>query len=158
MRDLAKVLAEHVEEAFSTAAFIVPEELPEPPEVGDNWITIVVDFEGDAEGRLVFSAEPSLVAAVASNMLGVEGEDLPLDRQVDAFKEMGNIVCGNLFAGAEFSDAEITILPPLQERSPRLRDDLPGCEEVRLGLEDMMEGKLLVALQLRNRVGEGSPA
>ncbi len=158
MRDLADVLREYVEEAFSTAAFIVPEELPEPPEPADDWITVVVDFEGDAEGRLILSAEPSMVAAIAANMLGVDEEELPLDRQVDAFKEMGNIVCGNLFSCEHFREADITILPPIQERAPRLRDDIPGCREARLGLEGMIEGRVLVILQVRIGVPEGEPA
>jgi len=158
MRDVAELLAQHVEEAFETAAFIVPEQLDELPEPGENWITVAVDFEGDAEGRLVLSAEPSFVTALAGNMLGVDGEELPLDRQVDAFKEMANIVCGNLFACEAFRESEITILPPVQEKAPRLRDDLAGCREARLGLEDMVEGKLLVLLQLKTAVGEGAPA
>ncbi len=158
MRDLGKTLREHLEEAFETAAFIGPEELEEIPEPAEDWITVVVDFEGDVAGRLVLSAEPGLVGAIAGNMLGEDAESLPLDRQVDALKEMANIVCGNLFADEEFREAEIDILSPVQERAPRLRDDLAGGEVVRLGLEDMVEGRMLAELQVRPGVREGSGA
>ncbi len=158
MPDLENLLAEHVEEAFETAAFIVPERTGEPPAPADNWLTVAVDFEGDVAGRLVLCAEPSLVSALAGNMLGVEEEELPLDRQVDALKEMANIICGNLFAQEEFRGAEVTILSPVQEREPRLRSDLPGGREVRAGFEDVMEGRMLALLQVRAPVREGSSA
>lgn len=57
--------------------------------------TVSVRFNGPFSGSLVLKVSGGMPAALAANMLGIDGE-APEGAQLDALKETANVLCGNL--------------------------------------------------------------
>ena len=107
-RDLDDVLGRTAEEVFESLAFVLPafEEEEPPPDDSDDLTTAGIDFSGPFEGRLQISASDALLPAVAANMLGLDFGEMPArEVQIDAFKEMVNVICGNLLSRLADADA-----------------------------------------------------
>jgi len=96
---LNDTLCRVAEEVLESLAFVLPaieEEEPGPPE-GSEMATASISFTGPFEGTLVLRASSELLPAISSNMLGMDFDDVPPhDVQCDAFKELLNVICGNL--------------------------------------------------------------
>lgn len=93
-------------DAFSMLGFMFPlDERPggQPAAMADDALVVEVNFSGPIEGVVRLRAERQLVEALAANMTG-EDEPPPQSQQVDALKEMLNVICGN-------------ILPAIDERA-----------------------------------------
>ncbi len=60
--------------------------------------TVTVAFEGPLKGELALRVSQKLLAPLATNMLGLEMDDAPpsASQQIDALKELLNVICGNL--------------------------------------------------------------
>lgn len=56
-------------------------------------IASIVQFDGAAEGAMVIQPTPSLLDAIAANMLGIETVDR--EQKEGALCEIANIICGN---------------------------------------------------------------
>ena len=87
-----------VEETFASLAFMFPVEPAAPaacdPETARQ---AVVEFSGPFRGALLLSASPELLEPLASNMLGLDDGVCPSPEQKqDAFRELLNVICGNL--------------------------------------------------------------
>ena len=96
-RTLEEILQWATEETFASMAFMFPIEGAEagaPP--GDRTIVRVV-FRGPFSGTLELAVQPEMLPALAGNMLGLDPGQTPTDaQQIDAVKELANIVCGNI--------------------------------------------------------------
>jgi len=95
-KELEQILTLTAEAVFEALAFLIPmpeeEEAPFSPTVAAQ-----VAFSGPFDGALTMAAESSMLPALAANMLGTEEGIVPSqDQQEDAFKELLNVLCGNL--------------------------------------------------------------
>ena len=79
--------------AFEELAFVFPMPELEPPELGAR-TAAVVDFEGHRAGRLVLTVSDELLPVIAANMLG--DAEPTREEQLDALKEVANVICGNV--------------------------------------------------------------
>lgn len=78
---------------FERLAFAVP--LDEPAELREPTVSRQVAFDGPFAGRVVVTVERAMLAALAANMLGVDGPPSAAE-QGDALGEVANVLCGNL--------------------------------------------------------------
>ena len=144
-------LAQAVREVFENLCFMLPSHprLSLPPEApGLSRVILAVDFSGAGRGALHLTLPDSMIAPVASAMLGEDGP-LELSEQYDAVCELANIVCGNvlpLIAGerAVFDLASPRVIATLDvslgdafDASARvLLDDGLVCASIRLSGAD----------------------
>ena len=96
---LDETLASVAEKVFESLAFVLPAFEDEPsaaPEAEDRTAAII-SFTGPFEGMLALNASSELLPAIAANMLGLDFGEVPSrEMQRDAFKELLNVICGNL--------------------------------------------------------------
>ncbi len=50
---------------------------------------------------------------IATNMLGLDGAELSRTQQEDAFRELANVICGNLLPALAGTQAVFAVSPPL---------------------------------------------
>ena len=106
---------------------------PEPAMIGS------VEFSGLFSGRLVVRISISIIPELAGNMLGMADDDkISIEAQEDAFKELANVICGNVLPAIAGDQVEFSIGAPqmlsAQDAHELLgRDDPAG--EVRLMVE-----------------------
>jgi CheY-specific phosphatase CheX len=74
--------------------------------------SVRVDFTGPFSGQLVVSISPDLMPTIAMNMLGVEAAELSPAQQEDAFKELADVVCGNLLPALAEAQAVFAVGAP----------------------------------------------
>jgi CheY-specific phosphatase CheX len=103
-------------------------------------VTGRVDFNGFFSGSLIMRVSNSVVPEIAVNMLGLDDDsEISVDAQHDAFKEIINVICGNLLPAIAGNQVEFSIRPPVilaEGRTPiELKADNRMCV-VRLMLED----------------------
>lgn len=91
-------LARAVGDVFENLCFMVPTptngSIPPDPRALSR-VILAVDFSGAGSGSLHLILPDSMIASVASCMLGEDGP-LELSEQYDAVCELANIVCGNV--------------------------------------------------------------
>ncbi len=91
--------------------FLVPEE--DSPMAHDNCNAYAtVGFEGPVRGALVVGVSEGLMPELAANMLGVDADSATELQQVDALKELANVICGNLLPEAFGSQLVFHVSPP----------------------------------------------
>ncbi len=91
-------LSRAVREVFENLCFMLPcpSGVSIPPETSSlSRVVLAVDFSGAGRGALHLTLPDSMIAPVASAMLGEDGP-LELSEQYDAVCELANIVCGNV--------------------------------------------------------------
>ena len=99
-----------------------------------------VDFNGYFSGVLMMRISQGAVTELAANLLGL-GDDCEISdvEQQDAFKEMLNVICGNLLPAIAGDRREFNIGPPAvlaeDEARQELKKENPLCV-ARLMLED----------------------
>ncbi|RPI62341.1 MAG: chemotaxis protein CheX [Planctomycetaceae bacterium] len=106
-------LAAVASETFETLAFMCP---MGPDETSDKsgavsaWIT----FAGPFGGAIKLLVAPEMLTELATNMLGLDDESGPPTReqQLDALKELLNVICGNLLPRVAGSEAVFNVAAP----------------------------------------------
>lgn len=90
-------LARAIRDVFENLCFMMPAPKASVPPPADplSRVVLAVDFRGAGQGSLHLVLPDSLVAPIASAMLGEDGP-LELAEQYDAVCELANIVCGNV--------------------------------------------------------------
>jgi CheY-specific phosphatase CheX len=93
-------LSRAVRDVFENLCFMLPMATATgasvPPDPGSfSRVVLAVDFTGAGRGSLHLTLPDSMIASVASSMLGEDGP-LELSEQYDAVCELANIVCGNV--------------------------------------------------------------
>lgn len=105
-----------------------------------------VNFHGPVSGRLVLAIYGDLVPTMASNMLG--DLDVPTEfQQMDALKEMTNVICGNMLPHLLGEKAVYKIDAPsiIDETSVFLTEPGAPAEQLEYGIE---HGRALLRLSL----------
>ncbi len=95
------VLAAVGEEVFEDLAFVLV--MPDDGSVehddcadSPDWVARI-HFQGPFAGTLFLRVSEDLAPMIAENMLGLEDGETPTSEQIsDAFKELLNVICGNL--------------------------------------------------------------
>jgi len=76
-------------------------------------IAAKVGFNGLFSGSLALRMSSSVLAELASNMLGLDDEDeTNQEMHLDAIKEMLNVICGNVLPALAGQEAEFSIEAP----------------------------------------------
>ena len=99
-REHDETLQAIAEETFESLAFVLamPEEMDDAADepLGPG-VTARISFTGPFEGTLFLAASADVVEPTAANMLAlIDGEVPTGEQQADAFRELLNVICGNL--------------------------------------------------------------
>ncbi len=121
--DIDGALRQVAEEAFETTAFmfVLEEEQGGPPPQAEAAVA-AVRFDGPLCGTLVVAAAAGMLPELAGNMLGLAEDDAPpsSEQQHDAFKELANVICGNLLPCIAGKEAVFDVeAPRLVEKDER---------------------------------------
>lgn len=76
-------------------AFIFAFPSEDPGKVEDP-VKAEVSFKGALSGTMTLEMPSQVLPELAANMLGVEGEPPPVEKQYDALGETANVICGTL--------------------------------------------------------------
>jgi CheY-specific phosphatase CheX len=96
-KELDQVMTAMAAEVFESLAFLIPMPEEDGPSNSSPRIAAQVAFSGPFGGALALSVDAAMLPALAANMLGTEeGTAVSQDHQNDAFKELLNVLCGNL--------------------------------------------------------------
>ncbi len=158
---LDETLACVAEEIFGSLTFVLPafeEEVSAPPETEDK-TGASISFTGSFEGTLAVSVSNELLPAIAGNMLGLDFDELPSQGvQQDAFKELLNVICGNLLPALAGEQAvfDVGVAGLLADGAvPATVAGRPPLSSARLHLED---GWVDLVLFAPERVAAGAEA
>ena len=101
-------------EVFQELAFIFPAEGERDHDPACERTTSAVIFEGAHAGGIILALPTQMLCALASNMLGLDETAPPTpEQQVDALKELANVLCGNLLPAIYGPEAEYRVHSPL---------------------------------------------
>ncbi|HNR12075.1 MAG TPA: chemotaxis protein CheX [Thermodesulfobacteriota bacterium] len=97
--DIGKILRTVAAEMLEGLAFIFA--VPAEEDIGEtdseSLLIANVSFSGPFSGGVVVLVSKNALPELAANMLGVDtGEDISVEQQQDALKELLNVICGNL--------------------------------------------------------------
>ena len=139
---LDQTLRDVAEEMFESLAFVLL--MPDqdgPPSPGNSGKAVAsITFSGPFGGAIFLSISEQMLPMIAANMLGLDFDETPTNlQQQDAFKELLNVICGNLLpriAGTEavFDVHEPAIVPDGQV--PQTHQQRPPVATAQLSLED----------------------
>lgn len=127
LRDVAR-------ETFEQLAFILSPEDDAPAEPGDER-TVCVTFRGPFSGALTITLSAPLLPTLAANMLGMEDAEITPNDHEDAFRELANVICGNL-------------LPRIAGARPVFEVGAPCCLPAGAGAGDASDGVAVAATVL----------
>lgn len=138
IKDILGVVAnETLEKLAFLFAFADDERIKDGPAPA---VTGRVDFSGFFSGSLVMRISQGAVTELATNMLGLDDNSkVSEEEQQDAFKEMLNVICGNLLPAIAGDREEFAIGPPEVLSEEDARDELTNQNSlsvVRLMLEE----------------------
>ncbi|MDF3071330.1 MAG: hypothetical protein K0R38_6931 [Polyangiaceae bacterium] len=143
-----------IRDVFENLCFMMPAPRSSaPPEPGQaSRVVLAVDFRGAGRGSLHLVLPESMIAAVASAMLGEDGL-LELSEQYDAACELANIVCGNVLPLVAGQRAVFDLSSPrvIATMDPGLGGPSDATVAVRLD-----EGTVSASLSLRLEEQQGA--
>jgi CheY-specific phosphatase CheX len=148
-----------VEETFASLAFMFPVE-PDSPTAQDPGAVqhAVVEFSGPFRGTLLLSASPELLEPLATNMLGLEDGECPSQEQKqDAFKELLNVICGNLLPKIASPREVFYIYEPRMLIALDDGQSAAGIKDVDRVDVDLDAGHIGLALRVENLVAASVP-
>ena len=113
-QQIRNIMAVVANETLEKLAFIFA--FPDDERVKDGpapAVTGRVDFNGYFSGVLMMRISQGAVTELAANMLGLDDDcEISGDEQQDAFKEMLNVICGNLLPAIAGDQMEFNIGAP----------------------------------------------
>ncbi len=99
----------------------------------------MISFKGPFEGTVALSVTSELLPEICANMLGLDSDETaPAAQQRDAFKELLNVICGNLLPKLAGQDAVFYVETAdilCDTEIPATVDDLPSIATAQLQLE-----------------------
>ncbi len=123
---------------FEDLGFLLPSSnLDEEQANAELEAAVVVEFSGPTKGMLLLSLSGQVLPGLTSNMLG-DDNPVTTEQQLDALKEVANVVCGNLlpFMG---SPGDVFDIKPPQICDPAALKRESGDKQVihqAIGLEN----------------------
>jgi CheY-specific phosphatase CheX len=130
---------------FEELSFMLPCDAVEPKQrAAKPSARASISFAGPFTGKLILTVFGDLLPLISANMLGQDSAP-PQSEQLDALRELTNVVCGNLLPGLAGSEAIFDISPPViaNPAGPALNNG--KAAEVEVGLE---EGRFHLSLSL----------
>ncbi len=112
---LDETLCVVAEDILESLAFVLLAPEDDAPPAADNAPDVVasITFAGPFDGTLFLRVSGDMLPTIAGNMLGLNfGETSSQIQQEDAFKELLNVICGNLLPKFAGSQAVFNIYPP----------------------------------------------
>jgi chemotaxis protein CheY-P-specific phosphatase CheC len=97
MQDRKEIIYRVLEEILENLAFLffAPEDTRDTMDYNVA-VAAKISFTGLFSGTLVLALSNQVLPEIARNMLGGVDEDILVPRQHDAFKELLNVICGNM--------------------------------------------------------------
>lgn len=145
-----KVIADVTQDTLTNLAFLLPMDDggQAAPEGGAESVvdpvTVTVGFDGPRTGSVRLTVARRMMTPLAINMLGLESDQTPTpEQQLDATREMANVVCGNLLPAVENPQSVFNVLPPVVWQDQVAPTDSAPAAKALLRLED---GEMLVEL------------
>lgn len=114
MREVAAAILEN-------AAFVFSEWRENAwPDLGDQVWEAEIDVAGARMGRVAFATTPAFAGVLASNLLGIEPEDVDSEQsREDAVREILNMICGALLERWNGPDSACSMgTPRLSKTTP----------------------------------------
>ena len=134
MENRKEVLNQVLCNVFETLAFMFGDVSDDETELtGEVAAVACMQFSGDATGSLEIAVPVPMCAVIACNVLGVDpGDSLVKEQELDALKEVLNIICGNLLVEIVGDEAIVDLTVPETSQIDRagwltMQDD-PVCE------------------------------
>jgi CheY-specific phosphatase CheX len=151
-------LSRAVREVFENLCFMLPSPsgVSIPPgstePISLSRVILAVDFSGAGCGALHLTLPDSMIAPVASAMLGEDGP-LELSEQYDAVCELANIVCGNVLPLIAGDRAVFDLASPrvIATMDPDLGDIFDASARVLLD-----DGLVCAAISLQLATAQGA--
>lgn len=136
---LSRVLFTVAEDVLGKLAFVFcfPDDERAPIDRASS-VGIQVSFSGPFSGHIDIFITRDALPEIAGNMLGVEMEETSETEQMDALKEIGNVICGNLLPEIAGPDAVFNVGSPETidiSAHPSL-EAAPPLAMMKLSLED----------------------
>ncbi len=129
----ADTIMQVVERTCEMLAFMFPMLPDDDPPADEATAAVRVDFSGPVSGYLLVTAPRRMLPALASNMLGLEPDEIDECAGVDALKELGNVICGNLLPALAGPEPVFRMSPPRPCDAPAPPD---GAAPVRAWLDE----------------------
>jgi hypothetical protein len=123
---------------FEELSFMLPNEDPEDLQLAaPGTIGARISFRGAFTGTLAILICGDLLPRLSTNMLGQETPPDP-PQQLDALREVANVICGNLLPEVAGRQAVFDICPPeiLTPSDLRTFSDVPPVAETQVGLHE----------------------
>jgi len=150
------VLARVAEETFEALTFMYPVGEDESP-AGAS-VSAEVTYDGPSSGRLVLTVSQNMLPAVATNMLGLEFDEVATpDQQTDALREVLNVICGNLLP-ALYSQRDVFNVAAPQVLSPAQAPQVDGLQLAGTAKLYLDAGQAQVQLYARSADGQAKVA
>lgn len=137
MQDRKEIIYQVLEAILENLAFLffAPEDTRDTMDYNVA-VAAKISFTGLFSGTLVLALSHQVLPEIARNMLGVD-EDIPIPQQHDAFKELLNVICGNVLpaiAGKReiFAIGVPDIISPEEMTKSALRCPLTSMAKVEL--------------------------
>ncbi len=111
-KELQEALAKVMLMAFEEMGFVFPEaQMTKEQGNSEAEVAVEASFFGPFKGKIILQICGGLLPSITANMLG---SDSPPDRdlQLDAIKELSNVVCGNLLPLIGGAKEVFHIMPP----------------------------------------------
>lgn len=135
---MEQCLSRTTAETFERLALLVPDTITSAEQdAAPLDVTVLVEFRGPANGRLVLRASEHVLPSVAASMLG-ESERRATALQRDALGELANVICGNVLPALHGAEAVFRLEAPRAHLGPQVasRDSDAPAARVVLGLEN----------------------
>lgn len=122
---------------FEDLGFLLPSaEINEEQAQAQTQVAVTVEFSGPVGGMILLTLGGPILPILTANMLG---DELPTTeaQEIDALKEVCNVICGNLLPNLINEDAVFDIHPP-QVRSVKNLESflqMPSIHQA-IGLEE----------------------
>ncbi len=109
MDKLEQVLFDFSVKTFEELAFFMP--VPDEPEDADvSTKMTLVRFSGFTDGGFYIKLPDSALPVLAQNILAED--DIPIEQQLDALKEVANVICGNILPQLAGKDKQYRLSAP----------------------------------------------
>jgi CheY-specific phosphatase CheX len=124
-------------QVFEDLGFLLPSaELDADQAEAETQAAVTVAFSGPIEGMILLTLSGPILPVLTANMLGDESPTTE-DQEIDALKEVCNVICGNLLPNLIEDDAVFDIHPPQVQDVKNLESyrQMPSIHQA-IGLEE----------------------